>query len=57
VLVSSELDEVLALADRVAVMFHGRMVGPFEMPQTKEAIGRLMAGADPAEVLDTGAAG
>jgi hypothetical protein len=27
------------------------------MPQTKEAIGRLMAGADPAEVLDTGAAG
>jgi general nucleoside transport system ATP-binding protein len=56
VLVSSELDEVLALADRVAVMFHGRMVGPFDMPQTKEAIGRLMAGADPADVLDTGAA-
>jgi general nucleoside transport system ATP-binding protein len=56
VLVSSELDEVLALADRVAVMFHGRMVGPFDMPQTKEDIGRLMAGADPADVLDTGAA-
>jgi general nucleoside transport system ATP-binding protein len=55
VLVSSELDEVLALADRVAVMFHGRLVGPFDMPQTKEDIGRLMAGADPAEVLDRGA--
>jgi general nucleoside transport system ATP-binding protein len=57
VLVSSELDEVLALADRVAVMFHGRLVGPFDMPQTKEDIGRLMAGADPAEVIDRGASG
>ena len=55
VLVSSELDEVLALADRVAVMFHGRMVGPFDMPVSKEAVGRMMAGADPDEVL--GAAG
>jgi general nucleoside transport system ATP-binding protein len=54
-LVSSELDEVLALADRVAVMFHGRLVGPFDMPISKEAVGRLMAGADPAEVLGTGA--
>jgi general nucleoside transport system ATP-binding protein len=57
-LVSSELDEVLALADRVAVMFHGRLVGPFDMPVSKEAVGRMMAGADPAEVLghDVGAA-
>ena len=50
-LVSSELDEVLALADRVAVMFHGRLVGPFDTPISKEAVGRMMAGADPAEVL------
>jgi general nucleoside transport system ATP-binding protein len=55
VLVSSELDEVLALADRVAVMFHGRLVGPFDMPVSKEAVGRMMAGADPADVLETGA--
>jgi general nucleoside transport system ATP-binding protein len=54
VLVSSELDEVLALADRVAVMFQGRMVGPFDMPVAKEDLGRLMAGADPAEVLGAG---
>ena len=54
-LVSSELDEVLALADRVAVMFHGRLVGPFDMPVSKEAVGRMMAGADPADVLETGA--
>jgi general nucleoside transport system ATP-binding protein len=54
VLVSSELDEVLALADRVAVMFHGRLVGPFDMPVSKEAVGRMMAGADPNEVMQSG---
>ena len=50
-IVSSELDEVLALADRIAVMYHGRLVGPFEMPVAKEAVGRMMAGADPADVM------
>ena len=54
-LVSSELDEVLALADRVAVMYHGRLVGPFDTPISKEAVGRMMAGADPAEVLGAAA--
>lgn len=52
VLVSSELDEVLALADRIAVMFHGRLVGPWDMPVSKEDIGRLMAGADPSDVFE-----
>jgi general nucleoside transport system ATP-binding protein len=56
VLVSSELDEVLALADRIAVMFQGRLVGPYEMPLSKEDVGRLMAGADPADVFGAGAA-
>ncbi len=50
-IVSSELDEVLALADRVAVMFHGRLVGPFPMPISKEAVGLMMAGASPDEAL------
>src|SRR6056297_1048871 len=40
------------LADRVTVMFHGRIVGPFETPISKEAVGRMMAGADPAEVFE-----
>ena len=53
-IVSSELDEVLALADRVAVMFQGRMVGPFDAPVAKDAIGRLMAGADPDDVFAGG---
>jgi general nucleoside transport system ATP-binding protein len=56
VLVSSELDEVLALADRIAVMFHGRIAGPYDMPIAKEDVGRLMAGADPADVFGAGAA-
>jgi hypothetical protein len=50
-LVSSELDEVIALADRVAVMFRGRLVGPFPTPVAKEALGLMMAGVDPDEAL------
>ncbi|MHB8618691.1 MAG: ABC transporter ATP-binding protein, partial [Chloroflexota bacterium] len=45
-LVSSELDEVLSLADRVAVMFRGRLVAVMESSQVeRERVGLLMAGA------------
>ena len=45
-LVSSELDEVLALADRVLVMDRGRVVGEMPIEQCSEAeLGRLMGGA------------
>jgi general nucleoside transport system ATP-binding protein len=50
-LVSSELDEVIALADRVAVMFRGRLVGPFPTPVSKAALGLMMAGVDPEEAM------
>jgi len=50
-LVSSELDEVIALADRIAVMFRGRLVGPFPAPIAKEALGLMMAGVAPEEAL------
>jgi ABC-type uncharacterized transport system ATPase subunit len=45
-IVSVELDEVLALADRIAVMYRGRMVDilPSE-GATRDEIGLLMAGA------------
>ena len=44
-LVSSELDEVLALADRVAVMYRGQVVGVLEGDDlTRENVGLLMAG-------------
>jgi simple sugar transport system ATP-binding protein len=55
-LVSSELDEVIALADRVAVMFRGRLVGPFPTPVSKAALGLMMAGVDPEEALREDAA-
>jgi simple sugar transport system ATP-binding protein len=50
-LVSSELDEVIALSDRIGVMYRGRLLGPFPTPIAKEAVGRMMAGADPQDVL------
>jgi ABC-type uncharacterized transport system ATPase subunit len=56
VIVSSELDEVLALGDRVAVMFRGRLFGPFDAPVDKERIGLLMAGGHDQAVQDGDAA-
>ena len=44
--VSSELDEILALADRVLVMSGGRIVGELPIGDCDEArLGRLMGGA------------
>jgi simple sugar transport system ATP-binding protein len=43
---SSELDEVLALADRIAVIYRGRIVGVVDRADASRArIGLLMAGA------------
>jgi ABC-type uncharacterized transport system ATPase subunit len=43
--VSSELDEILALADRVLVMAGGRIVGELPIAQANEStLGRLMGG-------------
>lgn len=44
-LISFELDELLAVADRIAVLYRGRIVGDFERGAfDRAAIGRLMAG-------------
>ncbi len=46
-LVSAELDEVLGLADRVAVIFDGRIVKTLPIAEaTRERVGLLMAGSD-----------
>ncbi len=46
-LVSAELDEVLGLADRIAVMFDGRIVAVLPSAEvTREQVGLLMAGAE-----------
>jgi ABC-type uncharacterized transport system ATPase subunit len=44
VLVSTELDEVLGLADRIAVMYQGRIAGEVPAGTSAEEIGLLMAG-------------
>ena len=43
---SSELDEVLALADRVIVMYRGGIIGEVSgSDATRDSVGMLMAGA------------
>ena len=47
-LVSSELDEILALSDRIAVMYKGQIMGILDAAKaTKEELGLLMAGIQP----------
>ncbi|WP_210505484.1 ABC transporter ATP-binding protein [Naasia sp. SYSU D00057] len=44
-LVSTELEEIMALSDRVAVMFDGTLLGPFPRSELdRERLGRLMTG-------------
>jgi ABC-type sugar transport system ATPase subunit len=55
-IVSSELDEIYALADRIAVMYEGRITG-FRPPSVPvEELGLLMAGSEvpgaPAEATE-----
>ena len=48
-LASPELDEIMALSDRIAVMYRGRIVAIVDADAaTKEYLGLLMAGVDPA---------
>ena len=50
-LVSVELDEIMALSDRIAVMFDGRIMGE-RLPDATSAaeLGLLMAGASPSGI-------
>jgi simple sugar transport system ATP-binding protein len=45
VLVSTELDEVLGLADRIGVMYRGRIIGELPAGASAEEVGLLMAGS------------
>jgi simple sugar transport system ATP-binding protein len=47
VLVSTELDEVLGLADRIAVMYRGSIIGEAPAGTSAEEVGLLMAGQAP----------
>lgn len=50
-LVSTELDEIMALSDRIAVMYRGRVVAVVDsLRVTKEHLGLLMAGVSPDQI-------
>jgi general nucleoside transport system ATP-binding protein len=51
VIVSTELDEVVALADRIAVMYRGRIVGLVPPDTSREVLGLMMAGVPTEEAL------
>ncbi len=48
-IVSTELDEIAALADRIAVMYRGRIVGVVPPDTPRDALGLMMAGASKRE--------
>ena len=49
VLISTELDEVLGLADRIGVMYRGKIIGELPAGASPQEIGLLMAGSTSAE--------
>ena len=51
VIVSTELDEVVGLADRVAVMYRGRIVGIVPPDTPRDTLGLMMAGVPEHEAL------
>ncbi len=55
-IISSELDEVLALADRIAVMYRGRVVGVVDGDTDRDVLGLMMAGVPLAEAREQAAA-
>jgi len=47
ILISTNIDEIIALSDRIIVMYHGAIIGKFENRRdafTKEAVGNCMQG-------------
>jgi ABC-type uncharacterized transport system ATPase subunit len=47
--ISQDLDELAEIADRIAVMFHGKLSAPLEAAAaTRERLGLLMGGANAA---------
>ncbi len=50
-IVSTELDEVESLADRIAVMYRGRIVGIVPGDTPREVLGLMMAGVSYEDAL------
>ena len=53
-LASTELEEVMALSDRIAVMFEGQFMGIVPADEAHpEMLGRMMAGRHLSELFET----
>ena len=52
IVVSTELDEVAALADRIAVMYRGGIVGIVPGNTSRDVLGLMMAGERPVDAVD-----
>ncbi len=50
-IVSTELDEVAALADRIAVMYRGKVIGIVGPDTSREVLGLMMAGVPTEEAM------
>jgi simple sugar transport system ATP-binding protein len=57
IVVSTELDEVVALADRIAVMYRGAIVGIVPGTTPRDLLGLMMAGEVPPELAASTAQG
>jgi simple sugar transport system ATP-binding protein len=53
IVVSTELDEVVALADRIAVMYRGGIVGIVPGDTPRDVLGLMMAGEVPASIASS----
>jgi simple sugar transport system ATP-binding protein len=51
IVVSTELDEVVALADRIAVMYRGTIIGIVPADTPRDVLGLMMAGETPPELV------
>ncbi|GAA3701786.1 ABC transporter ATP-binding protein [Zhihengliuella alba] len=51
IVVSTELDEVAELGDRIAVLFHGRLMGIVPGNTSREVLGLMMAGSTAEEAF------
>ncbi|MDN5778606.1 MAG: ABC transporter ATP-binding protein [Humibacillus sp.] len=52
IVISSELDEVQTLADRIAIMYRGRIVGIVPQNTSRDVLGLMMAGVPYSEAKD-----
>jgi general nucleoside transport system ATP-binding protein len=55
-IVSTELDEVMQLADRIAVLYRGRLVGIVPATTSRDVLGLMMAGVPANEAAGSVAA-